>query len=451
MKREHWKTRFGFMWSAIGSAVGLGSIWRFPYVVGQHGGAAFIILFIVFLLAIGLPVLMTEVLIGRKAQADPAGAFNTLGRGPVFRAQGILTIITGFIVSSFYSVISGWTLGYLIESITGRILHFTTLEASQTFFQSVVTSGSWTVGCHFGFLFLASFILYFGVQKGIESANKIFMPLLFVILIVLVIKGISLQGSEKGLQFILTPDWSKITPTAMIMALGQALFGLSIGQGTMVTYGSYLSERENIPNTCFPITVAVTIVSLLAGIAIFTVVFAVGASAESGPNLMFQTLPLVFSQITGGYFVALAFFFLIFLAGLTSQISAMEPLIAYLIKEQQWSRHGAVALCAVGAFLLGIPSALSYGLLSHMTFWGNNFFDMISGLCINILIPIGALFALILAGWRWGIKEALTNLRLGTGPFYRKTPLIQGYLYIAIKYLCPFTILFILLNLIGLV
>ena len=449
MSRELWKSRLGFMWAAIGSAVGLGSIWRFPYVVGESGGAAFVLLFVVFLVFVSLPVLISEILIGRRTHASPHGAYRELGRNKTWGAIGLGTIFTGFIVSSFYSVICGWTLAYLIEAVAGGLTHFKTIAQSQGYFESLVGSPFWAVGSHFGFMAISTLILFVGVQKGIEAANKVLMPLLFLILIALVFQGLRMKGADEALKFLFTPDWKSITPSVVIMALGQALFGLSIGQGTMVTYGSYLEKNTNIPNTCLPIAVAVTLVSLLAGVAIFTIVFTVGAAPTSGTNLMFQTLPMVFSQIPGGYFLAIFFFLLIFLAGLTSQISAMEPLIAYFIDERKWGRHLSVLITGGGAFILGIPSALSFGVWKEYTISGANFFEAISYLSINILIPLGGLAAVLLIGWRWGLKDAFVNLQEGTGKIYEKFAIIPNYLKFSIKYFSPVIIFLILLNLLG--
>lgn len=450
MKREHWKSKVGFIWSAIGSAVGLGSIWRFPYIVGENGGAAFVLLFCIFLFFISLPVLIGEILIGRVAQTSPSGAFHKLGRSKFWGGVGLMTIVTGFIVSSFYSVICGWTLGYLIEAIFGTVTHFQSIAASEQYFTSLVENPLWALGTHFGFMCLATYIVYTGVQKGIEAWNKILMPLLFFVLIILVIKGLSMSGAQEGISFLFSVDWKTLSPSMFMLALGQAFFALSIGQGTMATYGSYLEKRDNVLSTTIPIAAAVILVSLLAGIAIFTVVFSVGAKPTGGSNLMFQTLPMVFSQITGGYFLSICFFLLIFLAGLTSQISAMEPVVSYLMDEKKFVRHQAVIITGLGAFLLGIPSALAFGLWKGFTLFGANFFDGISSLCINILIPLGGLGAVLLIGWRWGIQNALASIHQGAGKIYKSHPIFSHYLHFSIKYLAPLVIAAIFLNLFGL-
>ncbi|MBS0585099.1 MAG: sodium-dependent transporter [Verrucomicrobia bacterium] len=445
--RETWKSKIGFIWAAIGSAVGLGSIWRFPYVAGQNGGGAFVLLFIIFLLAVSLPTLMTEIIIGRKGQLDPSGAFRKLGKRAIWGKVGYGTVLTGFLVSSFYSVICGWTLGYLIQSFWGGLSHLQTMGESKAHFDLLLQSPYWAMGTHLGFMAIATTILYVGVQKGIETGNKIFVPMLFFILLILAIKGLTMPSAKEGLSFLFSFKFKDITSEVVLMALGQAFFGLSIGQGTMVTYGSYLKGRESIPYLTLFVALAVILVSLLAGIAIFTTIFSVGAEPSGGPDLLFQTLPIVLGGLPGGYFLTILFFSLIFLAGLTSQISAMEPLIAYWIDEKKWVRGKAVIFCGLGSFLLGIPSALSFGIWQKYRIGGETFFALISNLSINVLIPLGGLAALVLAGWFVGTKETFLHLRIGTGYFYAKNPIVEKILHTSIKYLSPILILLILLHL----
>lgn len=444
--REQWKSRLGFIWAAVGSAVGLGSIWRFPYIVGENGGATFILLYLICLILIGIPVLISELTIGRKTQLSPKGAFQKLGK---WGQIGKITILTGFLVSTFYGVIAGWTFGYLIQAVKGGLTHLNSgIEASELF-SSLTASPYWSVGYLALFMIVGGWVLYAGVQRGIEKGNKIMVPLLVVVLLVLVVKGLTLPGGSKGIAFLFKPDWSMITPTAILMALGQAFFSLSLGQGTMVTYGSYLSEKENLTETCFPIGIFGVIISLLAGIAIFTIVFAVGLPPSSGESLMFQTLPLIFSKMTGGYFLCLLFFVLLFLAALTSQISALEPSIAYLIDEKKWKRHKAVATVLIASFLVGVPSALSFGVLSGVKIFNLSIFSAVLGLCINILIPLGGLAAVLLVGWRWGIKPAMQHLTAGSHGLFKRYPLLRSYFHVGIKYVAPIIIVIILLDALG--
>lgn len=449
MKREHWKTRFGFMWAAIGSAIGLGSIWRFPYVVGENGGALFIVLFAGCLLLVGIPTLLAEVVIGRKTHLSPEGAFTQLGRNAFWGKLGGLTVLTGFIISSFYSVIAGWTLGYLIESIFQGFASVTSNELATSKFLELTQNSYWTIGYHLLFMSLAGSILYYGIQKGIESWNKILMPLLMTLLLCLVIHGLFLPNAKQAVTFLLKPDFSEMTPKVVIMALGQAFFGLSLGQGTMVTYGSYLTRKENVLKICLPIASSVIVVSILAGVAIYTTVFSQNMQIDSGPNLMFNVLPLVFSKMAFGRFFGFAFFLLIFLAGLTSQISAMEPTIAYLMEKRKLQRHQAVVICSIGAALLGIPSALSFGLLKDFSFFNMNFFEWISYLSINILVPMGGLLAVILLGYRVSAKDTIQHLDVGADGLLKRSVRLKKLYIFSLRYITPALILLVLLNLLG--
>ncbi len=451
MARAKWKSKIGFMWAAIGSAIGLGSIWRFPYILGESGGGAFLLVFIICLLFVGFPVLISEIVIGRKGQSSPYGSFLLLGRSSLFGKMGKMTILTGFLVSTFYSVISGFTLGYLYESILGRITHFKSATDAALYFDQLTANPLWAIGFHTLFFGLTIWILYYGVQKGIESKNKIFMPLLFVMLIILALQSLRLPRAVEGISFLLSPHFDQITPSTIILALGQAFFGLSLGQGTMVTYGSYLSKDENLFKTCFPILCSVVVVSVLAGIAIFPMVFSAGLEPSSGPDLMFKTLPLVLSKMPYGHLFSMVFFFLVFIAALTSQISALEPSIAYLIDEKKWSREKAVLNVGVLAYLIGIPSALSFGLFKSITIYGMSFFDAISNLCVNILIPIGGLFAVILVGWRWGLSHALKHIEEGAKDIFKRYPILEKYLIISIKYVAPLLIGVVFMNLMGII
>lgn len=433
----------------MGSAIGLGSIWRFPYVVGENGGASFVILYLICLVIVGFPVLIAEVMIGRKAQLNPSGSFKKIGKTKAWQGVGTTTIVTGFLVSSFYAVIAGWTLGYFFQALFGQLTQLSTSGEALHHFTRFSSNPFWGVCSLFGFVFLSVLVLYTGVRKGIEAGNKVMMPLLLIVLIVLVIKGLMMPGGERGISFLFQPDWSHITPTAVLMALGQAFFSLSLGQGTMVTYGSYIAKKENLPSTCVPITLFGVCISLLAGIAIFTIVFASGMEPTAGESLMFQTLPIIFSKLPGGYFLCLLFFLLLLLAALTSQISAMEPLISYLIDVKKWGRHKAVLTTGISVFIVGIPCVLSFGPLAEMRLFGKTFFGLLLFLCLNILIPLGGLLAVILIGWRWGIKNALAHLKEGAENLFKNYPFLKAYFWISIKYVAPLVIVLIMLDALG--
>lgn len=449
LKREQWRSQLGFIWAAVGSAIGLGSIWRFPYVVGENGGATFVLLYLICLVLVGFPVLVSEVLIGRKTKLNPSGSFKQMGGNRWWQGIGKMTIITGFLISSFYCIVAGWTLSYLIQALLGQLTHFHSVTETVNHFQECATSMTWGLSAVVLFLFLATFILYIGVQKGIEVSNKMMIPFLLFLLIFLAIKGAMMPGGEGGLAFIFKPKWSEITPATIVLALGQAFFSLSLGQGTMITYGSYFRKEDNIVKTCFPITLFGICISMLAGVAIFTIVFSSGFSPTSGESLMFQTLPIIFSQISGGYFFALLFFLLLVIAALTSQISAMEPLISYFIDAWKWNRGRATLVTGIGVLILSIPSILSFGLLSNYTLFGKTFFNLLLVLCLNILVPLGGLGALILVGWRWGFKRALPHITRGGKQLFTSYPILKWYFHCTIRYIAPFIIIIIMLDALG--
>ena len=374
MSRATWKSKIGFIFAAAGSAIGLANIWRFPYIVGKYGGAAFIYIYLACLFLIGFPVFISEVLIGRQTQKNPQSAFKKLGENRLWSFSGFFTIMTGFLISSFYAVVAGWVLGYLVSAILGQLNHFTTTESAQDFYINLVSNPVWGIGFSFFFIAICFFLLMAGVRKGLERGSEIMVPFLILILIILVINGVTMPNAHVGLSFYLKPNWCLITPTTFLFALGHAFFTLSLGQGTMVTYGSYLGKKESILNNCLPVAVIDTIIAILAGLAIFPIVFAVGLSPDEGAPLVFYTLPLVFSKLSGGYILAILFFLLLTLAALTSEISAMEPLIAYLVDEKKWKRKSAVTFVSVGAFLIGVPAALSNFVIPRFTIFGKSFY-----------------------------------------------------------------------------
>lgn len=447
--RVSWGSRLGFIFAAAGSAVGLGNIWRFPYVVGENGGAAFILVYILFLFLIGFPVLIAEILIGRTTQTSPSGAFRKLGDSKRWSWAGKVTILTGLIVSSFYSAVAGWILGYLIEAVQGNVSFFADTEAVRLHYESLMQNPFWGMSFHFVFLFLCVSVLYMGVRNGIEKGNKILMPLLFIVLILLVVNGLMMPHAADGIQFLLSPDWSMLTPAAILIALGQSFFTLSIGQGTMVTYGSYLGRDQNLVRSCLPVVAMDTFASLLSAIAVFTIVFSVGMEPDSGPGLIFKTLPWAFSQIHGGYFIAVLFFLLVFLAALTSEISALEPSIAYLMDEWGWSRRKSVICCGAAAFILGVPSALSSSLLSHITWQDSNFLEWISFLASAILIPFGGFAAVVLIAWIWGVDKAIAALKEGAEEDFTRRQWIAMYFWFCFKYSAPLLMILVFLSSFG--
>jgi NSS family neurotransmitter:Na+ symporter len=299
------------------------------------------------------------------------------------------------------------------------------------------------------FMFLTMLFVYFGVQKGIERGSKIMMPMLFILLIIVMIRGITMEGSSAGLSFLFNPDWSKVTGGTILEALGQAFFTLSLGMGAMLTYGSYMSEKDSIPSSSFDIVLLDTLIALIAGVAIFTAVFATGQQAAAGPGLIFQTLPIVFTKMPGGYVMAILFFILLTIAALTSAISLLEVITAYFIDEKKWKRHNAVLVFGSLAFIIGIPSALSFNLIANDTLFGMNFFDLANYLSSNIMLPLGGLLISIFVGYIWGMDKVFVHLKNGSEKLFEKALWRVIVWKILLKYFAPILIFLVLLNSLG--
>ncbi len=445
-KRESFGSKLGFIFAVAGSAIGLANIWRFPYIVGKYGGGAFVLVYFLCLFLISFPAFISEILIGKSTKTSPGGAFFKLGKTEGWRGVGLLTVATGFIVSSFYSAVAGWVLGYLIEALRGNLTNFTASSQAGNHYKYLMDNPLWGLSYHTFFLTTCVLVLLMGVRGGIERANKWLMPLLYIVLGFLVFQGISMDKGMDGVRFLFHPDWSLLTPTAFMVALGQAYFTLSIGQGTLVTYGSYLNPKEPILGNCLVVALMDTLVSLLSAVAVFSIAFATNLEPDSGPGLIFQTLPFAFSQIPGGHLAASLFFLLVAVAALTSEISAMEPTIAYLIDEKGWQRKPAVLFCGLAVFLLGIPSALSFNLLKGHTLFGLNFLELLEFICSSVLIPLGGLAAIVLVSWVWGVGSALKELKVGDESLFVRHPWLKVYFWFCLKYLSPVFIILIFLN-----
>lgn len=433
--REFWGSKMGFVFAAMGSAVGLANIIRFPYLVGANGGAAFIAIYLICLVVLSFPIFIAELLLGRACHRNPAGAFEEIGGTKTWRYAGCFTILTGFFVSGFYAVVSGWVVGYLADAVQGSLLVIDSSVGAESFFYMHLRTPLWSLGMQLCFVLLAAVILFSGVRNGLERASKFLMPVLILLLLYMAMTGLDADNAQNGLHFLFDLQWHEVTPTACLLALGQAFFTLSLGQGTMITYGSYLNRKTNLFVIGVPVVVADTVISILGAIAVFTIVFSVGMEPDSGMALMFKTLPLAFNTMANGYFLSISFFALLALAALTSQISAMEPAIAYLMDERGWTRKRSVVAVSIGVFLLGIPCAMSYDVL--------NLFDFIA---TGILIPMGGLLVTLLLGWRWGIAKSIRQLNFGLEGVTFNQPLLELYFTLCVKYLAPLAIFAIALQ-----
>ncbi|RMD49474.1 MAG: sodium-dependent transporter, partial [Ignavibacteria bacterium] len=319
--REQWGSKIGFILAAAGSAIGLGNIWKFPYVAGQNGGSAFILIYLLCTAVIGLPVLIGEILIGRSTQKNPVGAFKALTGSRFWSSIGGMGILAGFIILSYYAVVAGWALGYVYQAISGSFYEFAEPASAGHYFNDLISDPVWIVGYFAVFMGLTMLVVFSGVQNGIEKGSKIMMPILFLLLIILVLRGVTLDGAYEGIKYLLHPDWSHVSTQTFLIALGQAFFTLSMGMGAMLTYGSYMSKKDSVPMSALSIVVLDTSIALMAGLAIFTGVFATGLAPDAGPGLIFHTLPVVFTKMPGGYLFSIIFFVLLSIAALTSTIS----------------------------------------------------------------------------------------------------------------------------------
>lgn len=426
-------SRLGFILAAAGSAIGLGNIWRFPYTAGENGGAAFVLVYLGFVALIGVPVLLAELSIGRASGKNPVGAFRSLdpGGGGKWPWVGALGVLTGFGILSFYSVIAGWTLSYLWRALTGEFAAAMSPEQSGAIFKEIIASPGEVVVMAGVFLLLTAAVVRAGVSGGIERAAKVLMPVFFVMLLVLAGRAVTLPGGGEGLRFLFEPDFSKLSGTAVMSALGQALFSLSLGMGAMITYGSYLQKKENLGLAGVSVALFDTAIAVLAGLIIFPALFSVGAEPSAGPGLVFVAMPAIFDKLPAGQAFGVAFYALLAVAALTSTISLLEVVVAYCVGERGWNREKAVWIVTGTCFVLAIPSALSQGAVDGLGLFGQSFLDLMNILWGNIALSLGALLIAIFAGWRWGADKALAEM----------SSLPAGGLWsLAIRVLCPLAI-----------
>lgn len=443
--REIWGSRLGFVLAAAGSAIGLGNVWRFPYLAGQNGGAAFVFIYLAIVLLIGLPVMMAEVGLGRFTRRNPVGAFAKIVPQSGWRMVGVLGVITGFAILSYYSVVAGWTLRYLVKAATGAFTSLTDPGQTGALFEQTVGDIQTVLTFHALFMVLTVAVVIGGVRQGIERWTLILMPALFLLLLLLVLRSVTLEGASKGIAFYLNPDFSEVTGATFLAALGQAFFSLSLGMGAMITYGSYLSEREDAVIATASVSLFDTLAAFLAGLAIFPALFTVeGAEPTQGAGLAFVVLPAIFHRIPFGGLFGTVFFVLLAVAALTSAISLLEVCVAYLTDEKGWTRKMACCLVGVVSFVLGIPAALSTGastFLSRLPLVHMGFLDLMDTIFGNVALTLGALLLCLFVGWRWLPEDALTGTMEGSA-----YPRLAHVWLFLIRYLCPLAIGAILLQ-----
>ncbi len=454
--RGFWGSRFAFVLAAAGSAVGLGNIWGFPTAAAQHGGGGFVLIYILCILLVGLPVMLAEMVIGRAGEKNPVGALKHLKKGTPWYLVGVLGVMTGFVILSFYTVIAGWTVFYFIQAAGGALTVPEGTDSAE-YFGEMFTAMTANPG--YEILFVAIFMLATisivaaGVQKGIERAVKVMMPLLFLLLVFLITRSVTLEGGTEGLRFYLIPDFGAINREVLVLALGQAFFSLSLGMGVMITYGSYLRKEECLPSSAGYVVTTDTLIAIFAGLIVFPVIFfmAVTQGADhaglveaSGPGLVFVVFPQILSELPGGAFATAvfgsAFFLLLAIAALTSAISLLEVVTAHFIDDWKIPRHKAAWGLGGIIFLLAIPSALSMGAVRWLSegVFGMSLFDFLYMLTFQFFLPLGALGLAVFVGWAWGLKKASAEIQTGT-PNFR----LEKVWHVMIRYVAPIAILII--------
>ena len=444
MKRDSFGSRFGALVALAGSAVGLGNLWRFPYLVGENGGAAFIIIYILMSFLICLPIFICEFVVGRRSQENAYSSFRDLSGGSWWKYVGVMTVIVPLIVTSYYSVVGGWSVEYLFKSLTFSFTYGESQSQISTMFADLVSSPWLPLLGHTAFLLVTAIIVAAGVKGGIEKFSKVMMPLLFVIVLGIAIYSVTLPGAKAGLSYLFNPDFSKIDAKACAAALGQAFFSLSIGFGTIMTYASYVSKKENVMFQSVATAVSDLSFALIAGIAIMPAVFAFGLNPQSGPGLVFETLPFVFSKMPAGGFVAILFFAALLVAALTSSISMFEVGVAYLVEERKLSRVGACAIVFAGCWTLGALCSLSFGPLSGVHIFGRGIFDFFDNLSSNVLMTLGSLLTVLFVGWR--LKKTDIYDEFTNGGTLSTNARIFGVLWFLIRYVAPLAIMLIFIS-----
>lgn len=414
-QHAHWASKFTYMMAASGAAIGLGNIWRFPYITGINGGGAFVLLYLAFVIILGIPLMASEVLIGRRGQCNPCCAFKKIA---TFRESsrwwmtvGLLPILTGFLILSFYSVISGWVLHYIFLAAKGTFNHISTTQTNSAFNQLLTSPMEmllWDsvviIGC--------ITILSKGLHKGLERAIVFMFPALIVLSVVLMIYAFKAGSFSKGMNFLFSPDFSKITFKTVLLALGQAFFSLGIGTGIMLTYGTYVNKNTSLMGTSIAISLADTAIALIAGMTIFPIVFANNLAPNAGPSLIFKSLPLAFGHMPMGSLFATLFFIMLEFAALTSALALLEPMVMFLIETVEWPRKKAVSVAGFVIWLLSIGSVVSFNIGSHPVFFSMTFFDFLDTITSSIMLPLGGLGVAIFTGWVMYKQDTSEELQL---------------------------------------
>lgn len=446
-KRETFTTGIAVFFATLGSAVGLGNIWKFPYLAGENGGGAFLLIYVLCIIFVGLPVMIAEFYIGRKSRSNAVGAFDKLKAKPFWKAIGYMGVAAAFLIMFFYSCVAGWVYSYIFKALTGQFKGIT-IEQSGAIFNKTMLGPVPPIMWQIVVMIVVSVILILGVQKGIERVTKTLMPVLLILIIICDIKALTLPGAIKGVDFLFHVNFASLTGESVLIAMGLAFFKLSIGMGTMITYGSYFTEDNNMVGTAAKVAFSDTVVSILAGLAIFPAVFAFGAEPGKGPGLLFVTIPMVFSKMPFGSVLMVAFFFLTAIAATTAMISLVEVPVAYFSEEKKMTRKKVVVLTSAFILLIGVfatlsadaTSLLGWMRISTKGFFNKGFFDWFDYISSNILMPIGGLLIVLFVGWfsnKDDVRMELTN-----NDTLKNGALIEIYYFVA-RYITPVLILII--------
>ncbi|MBE1556385.1 sodium-dependent transporter [Sporosarcina limicola] len=430
-QRDQWSSKIGFVLAAAGSSIGLGAIWKFPYMAGTNGGSVFVILFIISTFAIGLPILLAEFVVGRMGQADAVTALKRLALGRKWHLVGWLGLAMSFIILSFYSVIGGWILSYLARAL------FFKLDVAEhgKLFDLIIANPFEVLFAQAVFMLLSIWIVQSGIRGGIERASRWMMPLLFIFFIILAIRSLTLDGAMEGVRFLFVPDWSQLTGSTVLLALGQAFFSLSVGVTAMMTYASYLPKEERLGQSALNVSLLNIVISILAGLVIFPAVFALGQSPDEGPGLIFVILPAIFSQIPFGNVFMIIFFILMLFATLTSSIAMLEIVVSSGIRTKHDRRKRASWVFGLLIFIVGIPSALSFGILSDVRIFGGTIFDFADLLTSRIGMPLGALLISLFAGFILTKSQTDDELRMH--------PVMNSLWKFLVRFIAPVAIIII--------
>ena len=414
-QREQWGSKLGFILAASGSAVGIGNIWKYPHMAGQNGGAAFTVVYLVCILVVGLSIVIAEFVIGRRTQLSPVGAFETLAPKTNWKWVGFLGVGSAFVILSFYGVVGGWIMKYVVISVTGGFKELAgDPDSAGNVFNNFIT-GTWSpIFFQVIFMTVCIWVIVNGVKGGIEKWSKIMMPLIIILLGMLAVRGMTLPGGMEGISFLFKPRFEDLTASSVVLALGHSFFTLSLGMGTMITYGSYLGRKQNLLNSALWVIALDTAIAMLAGVAIFTTVFALGANPAEGPGLIFVVLPSVFPQLDAGTLWGTLFFFLLFMAALTSAISILEVVTAYFIDQKGWTRKKATIRFGLVITIVGAFCSFSLGGGINITeFLGMSFFDFMDYLSSKYMLPIGGMLTAIFVLKKWGVDHFIEELKTG--------------------------------------